>query len=309
MLYLGFLCNETLQLSSPHVISYSSAHNICGPVAWRHSPLHVQQINPSRAAAIASHLAGYGHCLVNPLPSAQLSLSHCLSMYRHKYTHRLYLTCEYSPLSMWLHTTASRGSSLLFYLLWRLITPLSRTHCRTTLNSLRCERLCREWKGQEECACMCQREKWECIHLPGHGVIRQGQKLCSIHTTLVCVLMKYMLKECLPAWIRLLIPPLCSWLQQGRQGMWVWFISCRNRPIVLELCIKWEDLILISVHQIGSSGNKGVNFISTLAGIWNWVKLMEILSIKHFTSCTRVNFYASIYDGNVLILRLSKITR
>lgn len=51
------------------------------------------------------------------------------------------------------------------------------------------------------------------------SLIRQRQKVHSIHTTLVCVCiamtplsrMKTMLKECLPAWIRLLIPLLCSW--------------------------------------------------------------------------------------------------
>lgn len=51
--------------------------------------------------------------------------------------------------------------------------------------------------------------------------IRQRQKVHNIHTTLVCVCIamtplsrvKTLLKECLPAWIRLLIPPLCSWFR------------------------------------------------------------------------------------------------
>lgn len=57
-----------------------------------------------------------------------------------------------------------------------------------------------------------------CVHLSGHSLVGRGQKVHGIHTTPVCVRvamsplcrMKDLLKECLPAWIRSLIPPLSS---------------------------------------------------------------------------------------------------
>lgn len=104
--------------------------------------------------------------------------------------------------------------------------PASRTHCRTD-STLCGVNLCQEserdkrnvhvcvstWKGKEK--------KWEFVHLPGHSFTRRGQRVNNIHMTFVYVCtattplcrMKNMLKECLPACIRLLIPPLCSCLR------------------------------------------------------------------------------------------------
>lgn len=137
------------------------------------------------------------------------------------------------------------------------------------------------------------------------SLIRQRQKVHSIHTTLVCVCiamtplsrMKTMLKECVPAWIRLLIPLLCSWSRvmggekkatgPRRTVDLDWRIKTRSRNT-----IKCHWVVLWSGHTGPISGHQ---WVSTFCEVIHWWLFGQFSTLKLLNPSGKKTFVCHVF--------------